>query len=943
MSKIGIISVLVTAFLSTFFFNCAKPLISNKTAPRVENGLLDLSTWNFRNDGPVALDGKWEFYWNTHLTPGDLSNETPPLRSGFIEVPGIWNGYEINGKKIFGKGYATYRLKIHLPNTEQILAFKFLDMATSFSVYVDGNNLMSTGVPGKTFESTTPQFYPRVVEFNPGSVQLEVVIPVSNFHHRKGGAWEPILLGLSEDIRQIRQRALNLNLFLFGGILMMGFYHMGLFIIRTEEKSALFFGIFCFLIAIRSLVTGERYLIGLFPDFNWEVYTKIAYLTFYIGVPVFSMYFRNVFPRDVSKYIIYLINWVCAIFSAIVLFTPAKIYTYTLPLFQIITLAVLGYAFYVLILALIRQRQGAFVCLAGFAILFLTIVNDLLYSNLLIQTGYILPFGFFVFIFSQAFLLSVRFSKAFETVELQHRTVQDTNAAYGQEIIERRRTEEALLESEEKYRVLVENAGDAIVVVRDGMLCFVNSRTIELSGYSAEEIKSNPFIAMVHPEDRDMVRQNYLQRLSGKPMPVDYTFRCLHKDGSVIWVELSAVQISWEGGAATLNFLRDITEKHRLEDELLKAQKLEAIGVLAGGIAHDFNNFLASIMGNVSLAKMDVSQNDKIYPLLDNAEEASIRAKALTRQLLTFSKGGAPIKEVTTISDVIVSCSTFALSGSKVGCDFNLPTDLWPVKIDVGQINQVIRNIIINADQAMPEGGTIRISAANIVVDLNYGLPLQPGKYVLLTFQDSGSGVAEEDLNKIFDPYFTSKENGSGLGLTTAYSIIKRHEGHITVDSQVEVGTTFNIYLPSSKEEIRKKIGSESFAIQGKGKILAMDDDEMIRSLIQQMLHRMGYEVELACDGKEAIGLYQRALDAGKPFDAVILDLTVPGEMGGKEAIGRLCEIDANIKAIVSSGYSTDPVMSNYEEYGFCGVVEKPYSLKKLAETLNEILKPASL
>jgi len=939
MRKIGILSVLAAAFLSMFFFNCAESLISNNTAPRVENGVLDLSTWNFKDDGPVALDGQWEFYWNAHLKPGDLSNETPPTRDGFIEVPGTWNGYEIKGKKIDGEGYATYRLKIHLAISGQILAFKFLDMATSFSVYVDGKKLMSAGAPGKTPESTIPQFYPQVVEFTPGSEQVEVVVLVSNFHHRKGGAWEPILLGLPKDMRRIRQRALNLNLFLSGGILMMGLYHMGLFIIRAKEKSTLFFGIFCFLIAIRSLVTGERYLIGLFPIFSWEVYTKIAYLTFYLAAPVFAIYFRYIFPKEIPRYLISLVVIVSSLFSGIVLFTPAKIYTHMIPVFQIFTVTASCYGFYALILALIRKRQGAGVCLAGFAVLFLTIANDMLYANLLIQTGYIIQFGLFIFIFFQAFLLSLRFSNAFETVELQHRTLENTNAAYRQEIIERRRTEEALRESEEKYRELVENASDAIVVARDGMLCFVNSRAIALSGYTEKELLSNPFITVVHPQDRDMVQLFSLQGLSGEPVPMGYTFRCLHKDGSVKWVEPSAVQISWEGAPATLNFLRDITEKHRLEEEVLKVQKLEAIGVLAGGIAHDFNNFLASIMGNISLVKTDVSQDDKIYHLLEEAEEASKRAKALTQQLLTFSKGGAPVKEVTTISDVIVGCSTFALSGSKVGCDFNLPVDLWPVKIDIGQINQVIQNIIINANQAMPEGGAIRISATNITVDMNHGLPLQPGNYVLLSFQDSGSGIPEMNINKIFDPYFTSKENGSGLGLTTAYSIIKRHDGHITVDSQVGIGTIFNVYLPSSKEELQKKAEDARIDIQGKGKILAMDDEEMIRSLIQEMLDRMGYKVELASDGEEAIGLYQRAKEAGEPFDAVILDLTVPGAMGGKETIGRLCQIDANVKAIVSSGYSIDPVMSNYEKYGFCGVVEKPYNLQKLGETLSQILK----
>jgi PAS domain S-box-containing protein len=937
MRKFGIMLVLALIFLSLCYFNCSRPL--NNRTPNVVNGVLDLSTWDLKRDGPVKIDGNWEFFWNTHLKPDELAGDMPPTNNGFIEVPGTWNGYDINGKKITGDGYATYRVKIHLANVGQMLAFKFLDMATSFSVYVNGEWLMSVGVPGNTPKSTTPLFLPQVIEFNPDSEQLEVVILVSNFHHRKGGAWEPIMLGVSEDIWQIRQSALNLNLFLFGGILIMGLYHMGLFITRAKDKSTLFFGIFCFLIAIRSLVTGERYLLGIFPNFNWEAHVKIAYLTFYIGAPVLAMYFRNIFPKEISKYFIYLLNIVGSIFSGIVLFTPARIYTYTTPFYQIITVAASCYGFYILILALNRKRQGAFVCLAGFTIFFLTIINDMLYSNLIIQSGYMIQTGLFIFILFQAFLLAVRFSKAFETVESQHHTLENTNASYKKEIRERKRTEEALRQSEEKYRELVENAGDAIVVARDGMLCFVNSRAIELSGYSEKELKSKPFTAVIHPQDREMVQRNYFQRLSGKHVPADYSFRCLHKDGSVKWVELNTVPISWEGAPATLNFLRDITEKNRMEEELLKVQKLEAIGVLAGGIAHDFNNILASVMGNVSLAKMDVSPNDKVYPLLESAEGASIRAKALTQRLLTFSKGGAPVKEITTISDVIVGCSKFALSGSKVGCEFNLPTDLWPLEIDVGQINQVIQNIIINADQAMPDGGTVRISAVNIVTGTNQGLPLQPGKYVLLTFQDTGSGIPEVNLNKIFDPFFTSKKHGSGLGLTTAFSIIKRHDGHIAVESQVGVGTSFKVYLPSSNKDFQQKDENAIIDIQGEGKILVMDDEEMIQTIVQQMLHQIGYEVELANDGQEAIELYQEALNAGKPFDMVILDLTVPGAMGGKEAIARLCIIDANIKAIVSSGYSNDPVMSNYEEYGFSGVVEKPYNLQKLGETLNKVLK----
>ena len=878
--------------------------------------------------------------WPLYQIPGiNLRLQTlhPPPMSGFIKVPGIWNGYEVNGVKIPGTGYASYRLRILLGETGQRLAFKFLDMAVAFSVYVNGKLLMSAGIPGKTRESTRPQFYPQVVEFNPSSRQLDVIIQVSNFYHHKGGAWEPILLGLKDDVRQIRQRAVNFNLLLFGGILIMGIYHIGLFIFRPQEKSTLFFGIFCFLIAARSLVTGERYLIELFPNFNWEVHTKLAYLTFYIAVPVFAAYARNIFPKEVSKNVIYIITAVGALFSGIVLFTPARIYTYTTPVYQIFTVLVFCYGFYVLIFAIHRQRLGARLYLAGFIVLFLAGVNDILYSNLLIDTGYMIQFGLFVFIFSQALLLSLRFSRAFATVESQHFTLEDTIKAYKNEIVERERTEDALRESEEKYRLLVENANEAIVVAQDGRLRFVNARAAELSGYSEAELKSNPFMDWVHPADRDMVRQNYLKRISGEPAPANYTIRFLQKDGSVKWVSISAVRISWEGSPATLNFLSDITEKRQLEEELLKAQKLESVGILAGGIAHDFNNILASIMGNISLAKLDVDRTDTIYNFLENAEKASKRATGLTQQLLTFSRGGAPVKKVTSISDVISDCSTFVLSGSRVRCDFNLPTGLWPVEIDVDQISQVIQNIIINANQAMPDGGIVHISAENITVGAEYGLPLASGRYVKITIQDLGSGIPEVYLDKIFDPYFTSKQDGTGLGLATAYSIIRRHDGHIGVTSQVGAGTTFTVYLPSSKAEAPEKVEYRPDPAPGRGKVLAMDDEDMIRDLMRHMLHRMGYEAVMARDGEETVHLYRRALEQGERYDVVILDLTVPGAMGGKETLDKLREIDPDVKAIVSSGYSNDPIMSDYKNYGFTGVVAKPYNIQNLSEALNAV------
>jgi len=393
------------------------------------------------------------------------------------------------------------------------------------------------------------------------------------------------------------------------------------------------------------------------------------------------------------------------------------------------------------------------------------------------------------------------------------------------------------------------------------------------------------------------------------------------------------------GRVSRVAFFRyDITEKRRIEEELLRTEKLESIGILAGGIAHDFNNVLTAIVGNVGLAKMCITPEDKIYEMLVDAERASLRARELTRQLLTFSRGGAPIKETTSITELIKDSATFVLRGSNVRCRFSLPADLWTVDADPGQMSQVIQNLVINADQAMPEGGTIQVRGENVRVSAEHGLPLEPGKYVKISIADEGTGISEEHLQRIFEPYFTTKQKGSGLGLATTYSIIRRHDGHICVESEPGVGTTFYMYLPASEKEVPAQEVTAEQPLTGKGRILVMDDEEIVRDVAGSVLTRIGYEVEFARDGAEAIELYRQAQELGQPFAAVIMDLTIPGGMGGKETIRELLKIDPEAKAIVSSGYFADPVMAEFRKYGFSGVVAKPYRIRQLIDVLNGVI-----
>ncbi len=382
----------------------------------------------------------------------------------------------------------------------------------------------------------------------------------------------------------------------------------------------------------------------------------------------------------------------------------------------------------------------------------------------------------------------------------------------------------------------------------------------------------------------------------------------------------------------------DMTERRKMEEELLKAQKLESLGVLAGGIAHDFNNMLTVMLGNIALAKMRLNKDDDIMTRLEKAESAIHRAKDLTRNLLTFSRKGELSKKTVAIGELVRETTNFALSGSRSRCELSIPADLWPVEADEGQISQVIDNMIINADQSMPEGGTIRVECENLP-EWSSGLPLlKAPRYIRISIGDQGPGISPEIREKIFDPYFSTKEGKSGLGLATSYSIINKHGGHIALESEPGAGATFHIYLPAAEAMKEERGREESKALRGNERVLIMDDEEAVREVAEGFLNSIGCEIALARDGTEALELYLNARETGRPFDAVILDLTVSGGMGGIETIKKLTEIDKEVKAIVSTGYSNDPVMAEYRKYGFKGVLNKPYKLQEMSEVVSRVL-----
>jgi PAS domain S-box-containing protein len=510
------------------------------------------------------------------------------------------------------------------------------------------------------------------------------------------------------------------------------------------------------------------------------------------------------------------------------------------------------------------------------------------------------------------------------------------------DITERKQVAEEIEKRQKYLESVLHNAPDAIVTLDSSHnIVEWNPGAENIFGYKRNKvIGKNIDNLITNPLVIDEAKGFTKRVLAGKKVLPQETIR-YRKDGTPVNVIVSGSPIKIKGELEGIVVVYiDISKRKKVEEELLKSEKLESLGILAGGIAHDFNNILASILVNVGLLMLDVEKNTKLTSKLKEIERAIFRARDLTQQLITFSKGGAPIKKTVSIRELLENTAFFTLSGSNVKCKFFFSKDLWDVEIDEGQISQVIQNLIINANQAMPEGGTIQIRVQNVTEIERKGLPLKKGRYIRIEVKDRGIGIPKAHLKKIFDPFFSTKQKGSGLGLSTAFSIIKNHNGLITVESELGKTTTFFIYLPTSNKKGEKKKKPMKKISSGYGKVLLMDDDEMILDSTSELLRKIGYIVVTAKDGAEAIKLYQEARRSKRPIECLILDLTVPNGLGGKETIKELLKIDPGVKAIASSGYTSDPIISNYKEYGFVGSIPKPYMIADLSLLLKKVIFP---
>jgi len=566
----------------------------------------------------------------------------------------------------------------------------------------------------------------------------------------------------------------------------------------------------------------------------------------------------------------------------------------------------------------------------------------------------------------------------------------DKTTELEQEIHDRKVIELELVKSKESLMVTLQSIGDGVITTDlDGRIILINKVTEKMTGWRQDEVSGLKIcdIFNINNPERNEPCENPIQKIisNGNTISLSNETILVSKNGTKYFIEGTGAPICDKNNkinGAVLAF-SDVTEMKKTNNELTQIEKLKAVGILAGGIAHDFNNLLTTILGNIEIAQSHAfasTHHDKcneVSLVLKNAKKATIRAKGLTQQLLTFAKGGDLVKKTSSVTEIITDSADFVIHGKEVNCTFDICDDIFSINVDPGQISQVIQNIIINANNAMADGGTITIKATNISDIKNETVDLLEDKYVKIEISDTGSGIVEDHLYKIFDPYFSTSKTGSGLGLSICHSIIKKHGGNISVKSITNEGTTFTIYLPVynkivsiadcenkpsshiiKTKEKDTKMNSEDKVLNMNEKsnpntdnlncsvkepnhkplIMLMDDDEMIRNMVKQMFNIMNYETVLTEDGEEAIAAYKEHLENNNPIDVIIMDLTIPGKMGGKQTIGKILEINPDAKVIVASGYSNDPIVAHYEDYGFKASIVKPFEMEALNNTINSLL-----
>jgi PAS domain S-box-containing protein len=926
--------------------------------PRAIDGVLDLTRWNFHDDGLVDLAGEWDFYWNEFINPHEFLMKNRAKVKNLVTVPGKWNNYLLQGEKLSGYGYATYHLKILLPDGQgkssdvpRALALKIPIINTACSLFINGTELYKAGVPGIEKNLSTPGHLPGIVGFIPTGKDIDLVLHVSNYHYRIGGVWLSIKIGDEREVREARERIIAFTLFLFGSIFIMALYHLGLYLVRRKDASPLYFGLFCLFIAVFTFSMGERYVLKMIPGMNWYHINRMQFLSHYASLPFILLFIHSLYPAEFSMKILRVLITVCGLFVALVIVTPATVYSTSLRIFHVITVIGCIQIFYVLIRAFNKGRHGAGVFLAGFIFLFTAIIIDIIASfGVIFFSIDMVPFGLFIFIFSQAYLLSHRFTLSLNSEENLSNELQQKNLQLDKDIEERKKVEKELLSTKNFMKTILDSLSSMLITVDNyGSIMHWNSIAEKITGIAEADALSKkiwhiiPFLLHHESDLREMI-------LSKKP----HNLYIKNSDAEkVTMYTLLVSPFIFSGLDGAVIRIDDVTESMKKDEQLRQAQKMESVGTLAGGLAHDFNNILGGISGAISLLKIHFGRmhidSDEVSELFEIIKTASVRARDMVLQLLTLSRkyefSFTSVDINDTVRHVVRICrNTFDKS---IEIKMHQYDGRAMVKADPVLLEQVVLNLCINASHAMTimreegdiYGGTLTISIDRIYADLRFRdahPESREGEYWVITHRDTGVGIDQKLLTKIFDPFFTTKkkEKGSGLGLSMAYNIIQQHEGFIDVYSEPGVGSSFVILLPvleSQCGEVSVTLNSE-VVVEGSGLILIIDDEEIMRKTGAGILMECGYEVITASDGIEGLQMF---IEKKGEIKAVLLDMIMP-KMSGREAFVEIKKISPRVSVIISSGFRMDERVNEILEMGANGFIQKPYSIVELSKIIAQ-------
>ncbi len=855
------VKLLKYGLLIVSFLICACALnVDAKAAPKAVNGVLDLSHWDFDRDGPIDLSGAYAFYWQQLIDAQGFSSGRTPEKSGFIGVPGFWHTFESDKIHPAADGYATYHLRIVLNPNRRIpsLAIKYLDMGTAFNLFINGEKVCAVGVVGKSRQTSQPMYQPGVTEFQVNGERLDLVLQVSNFHHRRGGAWEVLTLGKVQDLRAIRARHINYDVFLFGSIFVMAIYHLGLFFLRRKEIAPLFFSAFCMLVALRILTTGEKYILELFPAIGWQWQVKLEYLSFYLAVPSFTQFVYHLFSDRFSKKICMFVGLVGLAFAAAVIWLPVRQFSHTLPVYQIFTLMVFFYALYVLIVASLDKELASIIFLAGFFVIFLSAVNDMLHNENIIQTGHFISVGLFLFIFSQAFLQSLRFSRAFSLVDSQRQKLRSTNAALQREIADRGEAEKALLESQERFLTVLDSiAADVYVAdMHTYEILFMNRHMVEsfkqdFTGQICWKAFRNESGPCTHCSN------DKLLNAAGEPEGVQI-WECrnpitgswyINYDRAIQWdkghivrlqvatnvtdrklaeealqkvnedLERRVVERTAELLDVNKQLRFEIEERKRAQDNTRRA-KMEADEANAAkseflaNMSHELRTPLNHIIGftELLLDKNFGELNAVQSEYLNDVHHSSIHLLSLINDILDLSKvesGKLELRPSRVDLKGLLENSLKMIKEKSIKhrIELLLNANGIPDTIIAGErkLKQIMYNLLSNAVKFTSDGGKISITARTCEPNRAQFSSAHNHRNggIEICVADTGIGLNSEDLNRIFSPFEqvedskSRKFQGTGLGLSLTKSLVELHGGRIWAESEGHgKGSTFRFIIP---------------------------------------------------------------------------------------------------------------------------------------------------